>query len=97
MIVGPITITVRKFGSGPGEDLREMAPAVLNAANGRGGDGATFVLDAALGTDRVLRPGDVSGPVLMRFRVKDPLQIRTCILSSAAIGRRPEMCDSRCA
>jgi hypothetical protein len=74
-IGGPVTITIRKFGSGQGDELREMAPTVLNAANQRSGDGATFVLDAALGTERLLRPGDVSGPIEMRFRVKDPLSI----------------------
>ncbi|MFN8571838.1 MAG: sialidase family protein [Gemmatimonadaceae bacterium] len=75
VIIGPLTLTVRKFGSGLGNELREQAPAVLNASNGRTGDGAAFQLDAILGTEGVLRPGDVSGPVLLRFRVKDPLLI----------------------
>jgi hypothetical protein len=34
-----------------------------------------FVLDDALGTERVLGPGEVSGPVVMRVRVKDPLVV----------------------
>lgn len=74
-IHGPVTVTIRKFGSGPGDVDSDLRPAVLNAANGAADDGATFEYDEALGTDRVLAPGGVSGPVLLRFRVQDPLRI----------------------
>lgn len=70
-IAGPITIKVQKFGSGAGTEYRDKAPQVLNAANGLPGDGATFVLDEALGTTRTLRPGEISGPVLIRLRPVD--------------------------
>lgn len=70
-IAGPITITVHKFGSGMGNENRDKSPQLLNAANGVRGDGATFVLDAALGTTRMLRPGEISGPVLIRLKPAD--------------------------
>jgi hypothetical protein len=72
---GPLTLTIKKFGSGMGEDGRDRMPTVLNASNSKPNDGATFVYDAALGTEGVLPPGGVSGPVLLRFRVVDPLRI----------------------
>jgi hypothetical protein len=48
---------------------------VLNAANGKSDEGATFEYAEALGTERVLAPDGISGPVLLRFRVTDPLLI----------------------
>lgn len=58
-----------------GEDGRDRMPAVLNASNGKPDEGATFEYEDALGTDRVLLPNGVSGPVVVRFRLKDPLRI----------------------
>lgn len=55
-----------------GDLFREMAPTVLNAANASTGDGATFVHDEALGTERLLHPGDTSGAIALRFGVNDP-------------------------
>ena len=72
---GPLTLTIKKFGSGLGEDGRDRMPVVLNASNKKENDGATFIYDAALGTDRMLLPGGLSGPVLLRFKVVDPLRI----------------------
>jgi hypothetical protein len=74
-IHGPLTLTIKKFGSGQGSDLRDRMPEVLNASNKAQDDGATFVYEDALGSERILRPGGISGPVLLRFRVKDPLRI----------------------
>jgi hypothetical protein len=74
-IYGPITVTIKKFGSGLGEQWRDRKPAVLNAANGKSDEGATFEYADALGTERIITPGGISGPVLFRFRVTDPLQI----------------------
>ena len=74
-IYGPITLTIRKFGSGMGDEGRDRMPAVLNASNGKANDGATFEYADALGTERLLPPGAVSGPVVLRFRVQDPLRI----------------------
>jgi hypothetical protein len=74
-IHGPLTLTVAKFGSGMGADLRELAPEVLNAGNGITGAGATFDFTAALGSRGVLEPGATSGAVLLRFRMQDLLRV----------------------
>jgi hypothetical protein len=74
-IFGPITVTIRKYGSGmTGEDA-DFAPVVLNARSGGSGPGAQFDLGAALGTDNVLAPGATSGALLIRLRLKDPLRV----------------------
>ncbi len=74
-IAGPIEVEIRKFGSGMGDVFAEFAPEILNAHNGIGGRGARFVYDAALGTERVLPPGGVSGAVLWRLRLMEPVRI----------------------
>lgn len=43
--------------------------------DGRSGGGARFVYDAALGTEGVLPPGGVSGAVLWRLRLVEPIRI----------------------
>jgi hypothetical protein len=58
-----------------GDEAREWRPAVLNAANGKPDDGATFEYVESLGTERVLVPGAISGPVRIRLRLKDPLRV----------------------
>lgn len=74
-ISGPIEVEVRKFGSGMGDVLSELAPEVLNADNGVSGGGARFVYDEALGTEGVLPPGGVSGAIVWRLRLQDPVRI----------------------
>ena len=74
-IAGPIEVEIRKFGSGMDDTFAEFAPEVLNADNGVGGGGARFVYDAALGTEGVLPPGGVSGAVLWRLRLVEPIRI----------------------
>lgn len=74
-IAGPIEVEIRKFGSGMGDDFAEFAPEIVNADNGLRGDGARFVYDEALGTEGVLQPGGVSGAVLWRMRLADPIRI----------------------
>lgn len=74
-LYGPMTLTIRKFGSGMGDEEREYMPDVLNAANSEANDGATFVYDEALGSERQLPPGGLSGPVLITLRLRDPLRI----------------------
>jgi hypothetical protein len=74
-IHAPLTVTVVRFGSGMGEELREFAPEILNAANGRTGDGAAFDFTSALGSAGTLEAGATSGAILMRFRMKNPLRV----------------------
>ncbi len=74
-IADPIEVEIRKFGSGMDDTFAEFAPEVLNADNGVGGGGARFVYDAALGTEGVLPPGGVSGAVLWRLRLVEPIRI----------------------
>ena len=74
-IIGPIEVEIRKFGSGMGDVLSELAPEVLNAENGVRGNGARFVYDGALGTERVLPPGGVSGAMPWRLRLQDPVRV----------------------
>ena len=74
-VVGPIEVEIRKFGSGMGDVLSELAPEVLNAENGVRGSGARFVYDDALGTEGVLSPGGVSGAIPWRLRLQDPVRI----------------------
>ena len=89
-LFGPITLTISKFGSGMGEDLREWLPKVLNAANGAADDGATFPLGAALGSQRTLPAGGISGPVLLRLRLADPLKVPNMhLLVTAVVDRTP--------
>ena len=74
-IGGPIEVEIRKFGSGMDDSFAEFAPEILNADNGIGGSGARFAYDEALGTEGVLRPGGVSGAVLWRLRLTEPIRI----------------------
>ena len=74
-IAGPIEVEIRKFGSGMDEMFAEFAPEILNADNGIGSAGARFVYDEALGTEGVLPPGGVSGAMLWRLRLVEPIRI----------------------
>ena len=74
-IAGPIEVEIRKFGSGMDDTFAEFAPEILNADNGIGGGGARFVYDDALGTDGVLPPGGVSGAMLWRLRLVEPIRV----------------------
>ena len=74
-IAGPIEVEIRKFGSGMDDTFSEFAPEVLNADNGLRSGGARFVYDEALGTEGVLPPGGVSGAVLWRLRMVEPIRI----------------------
>ncbi|MXX70301.1 MAG: hypothetical protein F4Y73_00270 [Gemmatimonadetes bacterium] len=74
-IAGPVEVEIRKFGSGMDDTFAEFAPEVLNADNGARGPGARFVYDEALGTEGVLPPGGVSGAMLWRFRLAEPIRV----------------------
>ena len=74
-IAGPIEVEIRKFGSGMDDMFAEFAPEILNADNGLGGSGARFVYNDALGTQGVLPSGGVSGAMLWRLRLVEPIRI----------------------
>jgi hypothetical protein len=75
-IHGPITVEITGFGSGTvGENAdREFAPQILNASNGRSGDGAAFEYGAALGDSMTLEPGAQTSAMTWRIRARDPLR-----------------------
>ena len=74
-LAGPIAVEIRRFGSGMGDTFSELAPEVLNADNGLSGNGAVFRYDAVLGSEGVLRPDGVSGAVLWRLKLVEPIRI----------------------
>ena len=74
-VAGPIEVEIRKFGSGMGDMFSELAPEVLNADNGLRGNGAVFRYDEVLGSDGVLPHGGVSGAVLWRLKLAEPIRI----------------------
>lgn len=71
-IYPPITLEIVGFGSGMGDEHKEFAPAVLNAANGKTGVGAVFSFDAALRGLESLAPGALTAPVVLRFKLVNP-------------------------
>jgi hypothetical protein len=79
-IYPPITLEVVSFGSGPDDDEKskerekEFIPTVLNASNGVTGVGATFPFDASLRDLESLAPGALSGPVVVRVKLVDPMK-----------------------
>jgi hypothetical protein len=68
-IYAPITLEIVRLGSGFEAEPPKNPPQLLNADNGLPGVGARFAFDAALGGDGELKPGMLSGPVPLRFRV----------------------------
>jgi hypothetical protein len=73
-IFGPITIEVLKFGSGLTDEGQDKAPVLLNATNGKPGDGATFDYSKALGNLEALDPGALTEAVVWKMRLVDPLR-----------------------
>jgi hypothetical protein len=88
-IYGPISLEVLKFGSGLDDELKEYAPAILNATNKKDGNGAVFDYSSALDTEQVLAPGALSGQVVWHLKVQDPLRIPD--LHVALKGMVPEI------
>jgi hypothetical protein len=74
-IYGPITLEVTKFGSGLSDELREFTPSILNAANHKEREGATFDFTPALGTAQKLDPADLSGELVLRIKLQNPVRI----------------------
>ncbi len=73
-IFAPLRVDVVGFGLGDEADYKEFAPEILNAANGKTGAGALFDFSPALGTRQRLEPGEVSGPIVWRLKLVEPLK-----------------------
>ena len=75
-IYPPITMEVIGFGFDfPGEEVDESKiPAVVGADNGQAGIGARYGFDGALGNLGELAAGAISGPVVVKLKLADPLE-----------------------
>jgi hypothetical protein len=71
-IYAPLRLEILDFGFPEEKRDRQYDPEVLNATNGKKAGGAQFAFDGALGDDGVLKPGMLSGPIAVRFKVVDP-------------------------
>jgi hypothetical protein len=76
-IYPPITLEVLGFGFNDPELPKDDSPAplVVNASNGKPGEGALFDFASALGTREALEPGGITSPVVLRLRFEDPSRI----------------------
>lgn len=70
-LYGPLRVEIVEFGTGPTRRLKENAPEVLNASNGKRGVGATFDYTQMLGSFGRLEPGEISGAIRWRLRLID--------------------------
>jgi hypothetical protein len=73
-IYPPIAVTIVKFGSGQGDDDKENAPQLLNAVNGKAGDGAVFDYSNALGNLDALEPGALTGAIVWEMKLINPMR-----------------------
>jgi hypothetical protein len=75
-IYPPITVEIVGFhcGLAETEEDKKFAPTVLNAGNGKTGVGAVFPFDAGLRGSESLAPGALSGPIVLRFKLMDPVK-----------------------
>jgi hypothetical protein len=73
-IYPPITLEILGFDLNDPEIPKYPYPPmwVVNAANGKNGEGATFDFSDALGNLESLEPGALTGPVVVKFRFEDP-------------------------
>ena len=73
-IYPPITLEILGFDLNDPEIPKYPYPPmwVVNAANGKNGEGATFDFSGALGNLESLEPGALTGPVVLKFRFEDP-------------------------
>jgi hypothetical protein len=71
-IYPPIRLEIVDFGFAAQKPDHEYDPEVINATNGKKAGGAVFSFDQSLGDDGVLKPGMLSGPVPLRFKLVDP-------------------------
>jgi hypothetical protein len=73
-IYGPITVTVQGFGSGMGKESVEFSPEILNATNGKTGEGALFEYSDVLGSECTIPPSGTSGALTWKLKLLDPKQ-----------------------
>jgi hypothetical protein len=75
-IYPPISLEIVGFhcGLAETEEDKRDAPSVLNAGNGKGGVGAVFPFDASLRGSESLAPGALSSPIVLRFKLSDPVK-----------------------
>lgn len=75
-IYPPISLEVIGFGFDfPGETVDESKiPVVVGADNGQAGIGARYGFDGALGSLGELSAGAISGPVVVKLKLADPLE-----------------------
>jgi hypothetical protein len=73
-IYPPITLEVLGFDLNDPEIPKYPYPPmwVVNAPNGKTGEGAIFDFSGALGNLASLEPGALTGPVVLKFRFQDP-------------------------
>ncbi len=77
-IYPPIIVEVLGFGLDDPEipkDEDEVPPVVLNAANGKQGEGAIFDFSDALGSLESLKPGAQTGAVVVRLKFQNPKKV----------------------
>jgi hypothetical protein len=74
-IYSPIVVRIEGFGSGMGDGLKEYSPTILNASDGKPGNGATYDYTKALGSEDSLDPSSATGAVVWKLKVKDPEKI----------------------
>jgi hypothetical protein len=74
----PIRIEFVGFGSGePQSEVekefwKDKMTTIVNAANGKPGEGAVFEFDRALAGSETLEPGAQTNPVVVRLKLSDP-------------------------
>jgi hypothetical protein len=74
----PLRLELVGFGFGEEQSPQEVdfwknrTLTVLNASNGKQGEGAVFDFDAALGGQPALEAGSITNPVMVRIRLSDP-------------------------
>jgi hypothetical protein len=75
-IYPPITLEIIGFhcGLAETEEDKRDAPSVLNAGNGKEGVGAAFPFDAGLRGSESLAAGALSGPIVLRCELSDPVK-----------------------
>lgn len=73
-IYKPVIVSVKTFGSGMGDILKDKAPLILNSTNGRRQDGAIFDYSSSLRDLESLEPNAQTESIIWRFKLSDPLQ-----------------------
>jgi hypothetical protein len=76
-IYPPITVEILGFDLDDPDIAKYPYPptTVVNAPNGKPGQGALFDFSSALGNLESLEPGAQTGPVILKFRFQDPTEI----------------------